>query len=555
MSYARPGFVLVVLVFCSSVGQTAEPQESAEAIKTLILPGEAFRLEGRPAFVTLPPEEKRSSPQPWIMYAPTLPAYPDSHEKWMHEQFLEAGVAVAGIDAGEAYGSPEGQRLMTALYEELTENREFALRPCLFGRSRGGLWVSSWAIAHPGKVAGMMGIYPVYDLTTYPGLKRAAPAYELTPEELEQRLPGHNPIERIETLAQAGIPVCIIHGDDDKVVPLRQNSAELRRRYQQAGKGNLVELIVARGQGHSFWEGFFHNQRCVDFAIRQAKQGARPTVSSGNRKQSQIPAGVEVQRDLVYSRPDAEPLRLDLYRPKKFDGRLPVVMWVHGGGWKQGDKARCPAVWLTEHGFAVASIEYRLTDRAQWPAQINDCRAAVRWLRRHADEYELDGERIGAWGGSAGGHLVALLGTLDAPADEVVSSRVQAVCDWYGPTDLLTMPPNVVSETRTREQVAGSNGARLLGRPVPDVPDLARQASALYQVSSDDPPFLIMHGEKDPGVPLEQSKRLHDRLREAGVASTLSIVAGAGHGGKLFRTPEVRAVVREFFVQSLHVAE
>lgn len=127
----------------------------------------------------------------------------------------------------------------------------------------------------------------------------------------------------------------------------------------------------------------------------------------------------------------------------------------------------------------------------------------------------------------------------------------QAVCDWYGPSDLLTMPPNVVSEKRTRTQVAQSNGAKLLGSPVPDVPDLARQASALYQVSADDPPFLIMHGEKDARVPLEQSRRLHDRLTEAGVSSTLEIVPGAGHGGKEFRTSEVQSTVREFFQQQL----
>ena len=118
-----------------------------EPVKKLILPGEAFLVEGCPAFIFWPPEEQRQKPQSWIMYAPTLAPYPDRHEKWMHEQFLAAGVAVAGIDVGEAYGSPQGQKLMTALYTELTEKRGFAAKPCLLGRSRGGLWVSSWAIA------------------------------------------------------------------------------------------------------------------------------------------------------------------------------------------------------------------------------------------------------------------------------------------------------------------------------------------------------------------------------------------------------------------------
>ncbi|MCO6456031.1 MAG: prolyl oligopeptidase family serine peptidase [Pirellulaceae bacterium] len=252
-----------------------DPAAADQPVKQLILPGESFLLKGRPAFILLPPADKRVRPQPWIMYAPTLPAYPDSHEKWMHEQFLAAGIAVAGIDAGEAYGSPRGQELMSALHTELTRNRGFASRPCLLGRSRGGLWVSSWAIAHPSQVAGVAGIYPVFDLRTYPGLAKAAPAYGLSAAELEANLAEHNPIARIDTLAKARIPVCIIHGDDDRVVPLQENSATLRDRYQAAGSADAVTLIVAEGQGHNYWEGFFRCQELVDFAVARARASAR----------------------------------------------------------------------------------------------------------------------------------------------------------------------------------------------------------------------------------------------------------------------------------------
>jgi acetyl esterase/lipase len=224
---------------------------------------------------------------------------------------------------------------------------------------------------------------------------------------------------------------------------------------------------------------------------------------------------------------------------------------VHGGGWKNGSKDRCPAAWLAAHGFAVASINYRLTHQAQWPAQIDDCRAAVRWLRENAKTFNLTPDRIGAWGSSAGGHLVALLGTLDPPDSEGTSSQVQAVCDWFGPTDLLTMPPNTISETRTEADIAQSNGAKLLGATVRDVPALAKQASALYQVSEDDPPFLIMHGEKDPGVPLSQSQRLHEKLLTAGAQSELKVIANAGHGGKEFQAPEAKQLVLDFFSKTL----
>ena len=132
---------------------------------------------------------------------------------------------------------------------------------------------------------------------------------------------------------------------------------------------------------------------------------------------------------------------------------------------------------------------------------------------------------------------------------------MQAVCDWFGPSDLLTMPPNVISETRTRAQVEKSNGAVLLGAAVMDIPERARSASALHQVSSGDAPFLIMHGDADPGVPLEQSVKLHENLVAAGVPSSLEVVAGAGHGGPEFKTDEVKQTVRAFFDQHLHPAK
>jgi thiol-disulfide isomerase/thioredoxin len=149
--------------------------------------------------------------------------------------------------------------------------RGYSTRPAVLGRSRGGLWASAWAIAHPDLTAGVGGIYPVYDWRTYPGLVKAAPAYGLSTEQLEARAADLCPIERIDAAARAGVPFCIIHGDDDKVVPLGPNSAELKKRYEAAGQGELVTLIVVPGQGHSFWEGFFRCQPLVDFLIARAK--------------------------------------------------------------------------------------------------------------------------------------------------------------------------------------------------------------------------------------------------------------------------------------------
>lgn len=267
--------LVAAIVSLAILGQDLAGDEPApNPVKKLILPGESFLVAGRPAFVLLPPEGKRHMPQPWIFYAPTLPSYPDEHEKWMHEQFLAAGVAVAGIDVGESYGSPDGRRLFTAMYDELTKNRGFASKPCLLGRSRGGLWVTSWACDHPDKVAGIAGIYPVFDFRTYPGIEKAAPAYGLKPNELSAKLDEHNPIERVAMLAEAKVPTFLIHGDEDKVVPLAENSAEFVARYKAAGAEKAVTLVVAKGQGHNFWEGFFRCQELVDFAVAQARVGA-----------------------------------------------------------------------------------------------------------------------------------------------------------------------------------------------------------------------------------------------------------------------------------------
>lgn len=297
MSRSKAALMLLGL-FCGAL--LAPCLNADEPIKKLILPGESFLVEGRPAFILLPPEGKRAvkgTVQPWIFYAPTLAGYPDEHEKWMHEQFLAAGVAVAGIDIGEAYGSPKGRELFSAFYKEVTVKRAFAPRPCLLGRSRGGLWMTSWACDHPDKVAGIAGIYPVIDFRTYPGIDKAAPAYGLTAAELTAKQGEHNPIERVGVLAKAKVPALFIHGDDDKMVPLKDNSAEFVARYKAAGAEDAVKLIVAKGQGHNYWEGFFRCQELVDFAIERAKEGAKPTrkeVSIG-KHQFILPEGFTIE--------------------------------------------------------------------------------------------------------------------------------------------------------------------------------------------------------------------------------------------------------------------
>ncbi|MBM3123965.1 MAG: alpha/beta hydrolase [Chloroflexi bacterium] len=257
-----------------------------------------------------------------------------------------------------------------------------------------------------------------------------------------------------------------------------------------------------------------------------------------------------VEKDITYCSVDGVELKMDVYYPPENNGRFAVTMYVHGGGWSSGDKAQGAGTIeipeLQKAGFLVVSVNYRLAPEYEFPAMIEDVKCAVRSLRAHADEYNLDPNRIGVWGGSAGGHLVALLGTSDESAGFDVgeyldySSRVQAVVSMFGPTD-LTIP----FEGNPIGQSAGFSGAD---------PALA---SPVTYVTADDPPFLMLHGEKDALVPMEQSEILLAALQTAGVPAELVPVINAGHsfkpdGGQISPSrKEIVQLVVAFFEETL----
>lgn len=264
-----------------------------------------------------------------------------------------------------------------------------------------------------------------------------------------------------------------------------------------------------------------------------------------------LPEGTKVYRDVAYG-PDAERNLLDVYVPADAKGPLPLVVWIHGGGWRNGAKGNGgPAIGLLREGFAVASINYRLSGTAVFPAQLEDCKAAIRFLRANAQKYGLDPNRFGVWGSSAGGHLVALLGTSGDVKDvegtvgehDDVSSRVQAVCDWFGPTDFLQMGG--------RHDDAASPESLVIGGPIQENKEKTARANPITYVSADDPPFLIMHGTKDPAVPFSQSELLVAALDKAKVENKLVPLEGAGHGGPEFQAADVQKQVAEFFARHL----
>ncbi len=295
-------------------------------------------------------------------------------------------------------------------------------------------------------------------------------------------------------------------------------------------------------------------------AFCQSPRAAAPAAVQPANGRNRIPQSVEPLRDIAYVTDGHERQKLDLYLPRERGAEqpLPLIIWVHGGGWRNGDRFPCPALFLTQHGYAVASLSYRLTDAATFPAQIHDCKAAIRFLRKHASKYGVDPDRFGVWGSSAGGHLVALLGTsgnapeLEGELGETnASSAVQAVVDYFGPTDLLKMAAQSGADSKMDHDAPDSPESKLLGGVLQEMVEAARTASPLTYIDSRDSRFLIVHGDQDPLVPDMQSRMLHDALLSANVPSELVIVLGGGHGP--FREPAQLDRVRAFFDEALRI--
>ncbi len=243
-----------------------ESLDITEGKKALPMSGESFKVNGRDAFLILP--EKASKNTPWVWYAPTLSGLPASTEVWMFNKFLAQGIAIAGIDVGESFGSPDGRKGFSDLYQYLTTQRGLGPKPCLLARSRGGLMLYNWAVENPEKVSGIAGIYPVCNIASYPGIERACAAYNMTSAELEKNLDANNPISRLKPLAEKRVPLFHIHGDIDKPVPYEENTKILMENYKKLG--GPCDLELAAGQGHNMWNGFFQSETLTAFAIHRA---------------------------------------------------------------------------------------------------------------------------------------------------------------------------------------------------------------------------------------------------------------------------------------------
>ena len=282
-----------------------------------------------------------------------------------------------------------------------------------------------------------------------------------------------------------------------------------------------------------------------------------PTVASAQRSPPEVPQSPHFTRtaDIPYAVVDERELGLDLYMPNGVDNPA-LLVWVHGGRWLGTTKEFVFTGALVDEGFAMASIDFRQADDARFPAQVHDIKAAIRFLRANAETFGYDATRIGIHGRSSGGHLAALVGVTNGHRQlegelgdhRAESSDVQAIVSYFGAANLTTILDQSTPFGVTQRAAAM---AVLLGGPVEQVPELAGLASPVFHVDSTDPPLLLLHGDQDPQMPINQAHELHGVYKEHGLPVHFEVVHGAGHGGDDFFDAERNALVAAFFRKHL----
>lgn len=267
-------------------------------------------------------------------------------------------------------------------------------------------------------------------------------------------------------------------------------------------------------------------------------------------------ADVVKHADILYATVDGHELRLDLHIPAKTASKPQLIVWVHGGAWRAGSKSDMPLGPLLADNYAVASVDYRLSPVAKFPAQVHDIKAAIRFLRAKQADYGINAKHVVIAGSSAGGHLAALVGVTNGHAElegQVgehldQSSAVQAIVDLFGPTNFET----ILQQSTPHGLSVRVPALQLLlgGQPV-NVPQLAKLASPVAHVDERDPPLLMIHGDQDPQVPINQSHELHGRYKHVRRPVQFEVVHGGAHGGSAFFDGERMALIRAFLKASL----
>jgi acetyl esterase/lipase len=336
-----------------------------------------------------------------------------------------------------------------------------------------------------------------------------------------------------QTVAESGIKVPVLVDEMDNPV------------WCTYGPAPNIAYFIDRGGTVLVKQSWYQPSAMEDFIKKYLGLDAPPPPAT-----RPVPTTTRVQilKDIEYGRGGGFPLYLDVYVPEDpIMKPMPAVVFIHGGGWRSGDKYPSQVRSLAERGFFAVSINYRLSGVATFPAAVEDSKCAVRWLRANAGKYGVDPNRIGVWGGSAGGHLAMMVACADETAGmegnggwETYSSRVEAVCSYYGPADLSRMQDG---DTVAPAQFLGGSPAQR--------PEAYRAASPVTYVTADDPPLLMVHGESDRVVPYGQSVAMEEAYLKLGLKVELVKVLNAGHGFQQVGTGAVSPAANEIFLEVL----
>ena len=360
---------------------------------------------------------------------------------------------------------------------------------------------------------------------------------------MAERMEAARSASPITYVSKDSPPFLMVHGNLDTQVPYSQSET-----FCAALKAAGAEAMLVKIEGGKHHTYFTEAQPQVHAFLERQLRGRAVKIPP----QLTVPGNVNIERDIEYGKAGKVSLKLDMLRPKEPSATpLPLVVFIHGGGWSGGDKMDAIhdlAAMAATGNYVGVTVNYRLSTEAVWPAQIYDCKAAIRYLRANAKKYNIDPDRIGVWGSSAGGHLVNMLGTTAAVKElegdcgsPGESTRVTCVVAFCGPTDLRTLEPE--------EKFVDGLIRQLLGGTPGEKPDVARSASPIAFVNKDCPPFLLVHGTADKLVPFQQATTFSEALKAAGVDATLITIEGGGHGSP--GGSQHRPAVQAFFEKHL----
>ncbi len=499
-----------------------------------------FEVNGHPALVVVP--GKAAEGRPWVWHGEFF-----GHKPAPDIELLKRGYHIAYLRVPDLLGGPPAVRYWSGFYREMTEKYGLAKKVALVGLSRGGLYCYNWAAQNPDKVACIYGDAPVCDFKSWPGgfgkgkgsvrdWKLVLKVYGFADDD-EARAYGKNPVDNLEPLARAGVPLLHVYGEQDQVVPWEENTGLLARRYRALG--GSITLIAKPGVGHHP-HGLKNVKPIVDFILSHTRPGGDSQPAERNPIKRRA-AELEPDRLVVYKMTDQGELFLHVFEPdggKAAKGRAAYVVF-HGGGWRGGSARKMYpyAADFAQRGMVGISVEYRLVRRGSGTTVfdcVRDGRSAIRFIRSHADSLGIDPQRIVVSGGSAGGHVAAgtaLFEGMDDPKDDTSVSPVPDVL-------VLLFPVIDTSEAGYGREVIGERW---------------RELSPLHRVRKNLPPAILFHGTADRVTPFSGVVAFQQAMEKAGNRCRLVAYDGGGHGYPMYNVPAYQRTMKETlaFIESV----